>query len=240
MIGFGLDLAGYTTNRTCLSAVEPNGTTADATLLSGTIFSLPHQSCSRLGPILAQEVRIINDCAKRGNVAVDVPIDLQSLVRPELPEQIWALTCRPVDKELRALRPLADRLGSAVARFKAIRAAEGFEPILGKNLLETYPVASLRASGCNTKHYKQDTEAGKQARSAICQRLNFDVFDLTDDEIDSIVCALTAVEPAGDSPLPRNQMPKEYVLLKTPLPFEKIFVRRKSFVEWMDRRENNK
>jgi predicted nuclease with RNAse H fold len=233
VIGFGLDLAGYTTNKTCLSAVEANGKTAHATLLSGTVFSLPHKSSSRLGPILAEEVRIINDCAKRGSVAVDVPIDLQSLVRSELPEQIWALTCRPVDKELRALRPLADRLGSAVARFKAIRAAEGFEPILGKNLFETYPAASLRASGCSTKHYKQDTEAGEQARSAICQRLNFDVLDLTDDEIDSIVCALAAVERAEDAPLPCNQMPKGYVLLKTPFPFKKVSVRRKSFAEWM-------
>ncbi len=231
MIGFGLDLTGYTTNKTCLSAVEAEGKTAHATLLSGTVFSLLHKSSSRLAPVLAQEVKIINDCAKRGSVAVDVPIDLQSLVGSELPEQIWALTCRPVDKELRALRPLADRLGSAVARFKAIRATDGFEPILGKNLFETYPAASLRASGCSTENYKQDTEAGEPARSAICQHLNFDVLDLTDDEIDSIVCALTAVEAADDAPLQRDQMPKGYVLLKSPPPFEKVSVKRKFFFE---------
>jgi len=229
MIGFGLDLAGYTTNKTCLSAVEVEAKTAHATLLSGTVFSLPHKSSSRLGPILAEEVKIINDCAKRGYVAVDVPIDLQGLTGSELPEQIWALTCRSVDKELRALRPLADRLGSAVARFRAIRATDGFEAILGKNLFETYPAASLRASGCSTENYKQDTEAGEQASYAICHRFNFDVLDLTDDEIDSIVCALAAIEPADESPLPRNQMPKGYVLLKSPPPFEKVSVKRKSY-----------
>jgi hypothetical protein len=40
MIGFGLDLAGYTTGKTCLAAARWNGNRVDAVLLSSSVFSL--------------------------------------------------------------------------------------------------------------------------------------------------------------------------------------------------------
>ncbi len=240
-IGFGLDLAGYTTNRTRLSVVEKTqDAKLTATILYGTVFSHPHNSGSPLAPILKQEVDVINQCVKFGSFAVDVPIDLQSLLSPIPPKEIWELTCRPVDRQLRGLRPLADRLGSAVARFKVIMATGGFKPVLGKTLFETYPAASLRALQCSTGHYKQDTEAGQQSRSDICKSLRLEgATDLSHDEIDSIICALTVLAPTDKPPIPAAELPRGYILLGRPYPFVKVVVKRKDFSEWYRNKVGN-
>jgi hypothetical protein len=233
-IGFGLDLAGYTTNKTTLSVIEANGKNACVTLLTGTVFSLSHASNLPLEPIVDEESEILRICLTRGRVAVDVPIDLQGLLSHELPQQIWGLTCRPIDKKLGALRALADRLGSAVARFKAIMLVGEFEGSLGNRLFETYPAASLKATGCDARNYKNDSEVGRERRNQICNSLRFtNCSDLNDDDIDSVICAMTALKLDKKPPLPRNKMPRGYRLLQRPFPFEKVTVKRSDFSEWI-------
>src|SRR4051794_24672688 len=126
MLGFGIDLAGYTTGKTAVAAVEIEGQSIEATLLRGSALSKKRASKASLDQVLNEEVADLRRCFAIGPVAVDIPIDLQGLPSPPNPEYIWHLTLRPIDKAVKAMPAFADRIGSPVARFAAIMRAGDF------------------------------------------------------------------------------------------------------------------
>ena len=195
MIGFGLDLSGYSTRGTALAAVQISGDTAEAVILQGSAFSRYRHGAEDAPKALREEREALSQCLACGPVAVDVPIDLQGLPAPDGCQFIWELTKRPVDYALEALAPLADRLGACVARFKAVLATDELRLELGRRLFETYPAGSLRLMGGPYKGYKGD--AGRDLRNRIARRLDFHPCDLSDHELDAIICAVTAIAPEG-------------------------------------------
>src|SRR5579871_1354207 len=141
MIGFGLDLAGYTTGKTALAVIEIEGRRARATLLRGSPLSAKRASDDDLKQILKAEVAALNRCLKIGPLAVDIPIDLQHLGNPDRAEYIWQLTRRPIDRAVGAMPALADRIGAPVARFAAIMHEANLETCWAKGYLKRIPRA---------------------------------------------------------------------------------------------------
>jgi Protein of unknown function (DUF429) len=195
MIGFGLDLSGYSTGRTVLAAVEMHDDTATAVILRNSALSKCRHGADDARLALAEEIDAFSKCISMGSIAVDVPIDLQGLPAPEGYIFIWELTKRPVDYAFGAMSPLADRLGACVARFKALLAAGNLESELGRRLFETYPAASLKLLGQAHRRYKGI--AGRDLCNEIGAQLGFHDCDLLDDELDAIICAVTAAAPAS-------------------------------------------
>src|SRR5215831_12042114 len=195
MIGFGLDLSGYSTRGTTLAAVQISGDTADAVILQGSAFSRYRHGVDDASKALREEREALSWCLACGPVAVDVPIDLQGLPAPDGGEFIWELTKRPVDYAFEALAPLADRLGACVARFKAVIATDELRLELGRRMFETYPAGILRLMGTRYKGYKGN--AGRDLRNTIARELGCPPCNLSDHELDAIICAVTAVAPDG-------------------------------------------
>jgi hypothetical protein len=195
MIGFGLDLSGYSTRGTTLAAVEISGDTAEAVILQGSAFSRYRHGVDDALKALREEREALSWCLASGPVAVDVPIDLQGLPAPDGCKFIWELTKRPVDYAFGALAPLADRLGACVARFQAVIATDELRLELGRRLFETYPAGSLRLMAVPDKGYKGDT--GRDLCTSIARVLGLQPCDLSDHELDAIISAVTAVAPDG-------------------------------------------
>jgi hypothetical protein len=228
MIGFGIDLAGYTTGKTSFAAARWQGESAEATLFSNSVFSpnVKRQTAEAISPALAEEVRTLQRCFAVGSVAVDVPIDLQELLEPQHARRIWELTLRPIDQALGAMRPLADRIGSPVARFRAIMRAGAFDDRLGRSLFETYPAGTWRLSDVVSKGYKGKN--GGSACTELCARLNISPALSNDDDIDAVIVAITAAADAehlvgaaefadllrGLGTQKHHELPKGYRLLK--------------------------
>src|SRR5215210_2498358 len=154
MLGFGIDLAGYTTGKTAVAFVDIQGTSVEATLLRGSALSKKRRSDASLSQVLAEEVADLRRCFAIGPLAVDIPIDLQGLPDPPNPESIWQLTLRPIDKAVKAMPAFADRIGAPAARFAAIMRAGNFEPLLGEKLFEAYPAGTLKRLKMEVGRYK--------------------------------------------------------------------------------------
>lgn len=190
-LGFGLDLAGYSTGKSSLACALRVETGLRIILLQDSPFSLRVASNSDRAVVEQREGECLAQLLKLGNLAADVPIDLQGLPFSPTSAFVWGRTKRPVDIAVGGLPPLADKIGAIVARFRAaIEAAEAGSQ-LGERLFETYPAASFSHLGIVTRGYKS-VENGT-IRGEVCARLGFQVADITDDEIDAIVCAMTAV-----------------------------------------------
>jgi hypothetical protein len=228
MIGFGIDLAGYTTGKTSFAAARWQGESVEVTLFSNSVFSanVRHQTTEPIAPALTEEVRTLRRCFAVGPVAVDVPIDLQDLLAPQRASRIWELTLRPIDQALGAMRPLADRIGSPVARFRAIMRAGAFDDLLGRSLFETYPAGTWLLNDVVSKGYKGKN--GGSACADLCARLNITPALSNDDAIDAVIVAVTAASGAdhlvSDAELAvrlrglgtekRYELPNGYRLLK--------------------------
>lgn len=250
MIGFGLDLAGYTTNKTSLAAIESREKHADVFLLRNSSFSQQRATTSLVESIARQEATDLQRCINLGHIAVDIPIDLQGLPRPPAPKEIWELTLRPIDNELRAMAPFADRIGAPVARFMAImRYANLSNDALGRSLFETYPAATWQKLGINPGSYKsrrkEKAKERKEACVALCKSLGIQPVLESDDDIDAIICAITAVAPEdhlcnkADYGIRTEWLPRGFRLLKKN-PFERLCVRECDFPKWMEVRERPK
>ena len=213
---FGLDLAGYSTNGSALAVAESDNARITVTLLDGHCFCQAAEGTVLVAQKAAEEVECLRRLLARGKVLVDVPIDLQDLLRPEGATFIWQLTKRPVDRAFGALCPLADRIGSYVARMKnlwRILGAEMTGDPLGATLFETYPAASLRLSDRCCEGYKgrcgfqAGVWTGSAAKTDIDQKKNNvfakllselkwlaeDGFQMNNDEFDAAICALTGI-----------------------------------------------
>src|SRR4051794_7732139 len=71
MLGFGIDLAGCTTGKTALAAVQLEGRTATATLLRDSALSKKRNSNASLSEVLSEEIAVLRRCFALGTVAVD-------------------------------------------------------------------------------------------------------------------------------------------------------------------------
>jgi len=169
MIGFGIDLAGYTTGKTSLAVIEITGRRAEATLLRGSALLLKRESSDAVKEILRQEAAVLRRCLAIGPVAVDIPIDLQDLTNADRAEYIWQLTRRPIDWAMRAMPPLADRIGAPTKRFAAIMREGKFADLLGERLFEAYPDGTLRTLKLKAGSYKG--ASGVLALQALCGAL---------------------------------------------------------------------
>jgi len=243
MIGFGIDLAGYTTGRTSVAAIEVESRFATVTLLRRSHLSDRHSSDSRAKEVICGDAKCLQRCLNLGPVAVDVPIDLQGLPNHSNLTAIWALTLRPIDKKLGAMPPFADRIGALVARFAAMMRFGELADDLGCRLFETYPAATWKKLQIKAGNYK--AKKGKEARLALCDRLNIRPQIDNDNDIDAVICAVTAAAPAkyicvkDDLALDIGELPCGFRILKK-MPFKSIRVTSDNFDEWLTIREKSK
>ena len=170
MIGFGLDLAGYTTKKTSLAAIEVIKRSAHVTLLRHSAFAQVRATTLSVESVVREESSDVERCLNLGPLAVDIPIDLQGLPYPPTAKQIWELTKRPIDRKLRAMPPFADRIGAPVVRFAAVMRSAKLEERLGKSLFETYPTAIWQQLGIVAGEYKsrQREKAKTREEAARC------------------------------------------------------------------------
>jgi Protein of unknown function (DUF429) len=241
MMGFGIDLAGYTTGKTALAVIEIKCRRAEATLLRVSALSVKRDSGAALTDILMQEAAVLRCCLAIAPVAVDVPIDLQDLTDPDRAEYIWQLTRRPIDRAVRTMAPLADRIGAPTARFAAIMRAGKFADLLGERLFEAYPAGTLKMLKVKASSYKG--ASGIPALRALCGVLKVEPYVDSDDDFDAIICAIAAAAPADavhDAKAlgVRGRMPKGFRIPKS-LSFDRIETTQTRFDTWMAAREGN-
>ena len=209
---FGLDLGGYSAGGSALvRATRRIPTEVQVTVYRGHAFSKKPGKGKPLAPIVEKEVELLAACLRRAPLYADVPIDLQGLPCPGGEVYAWQLVKRPVDFAFGALPPLADRIGSVVARFRNIlRLLSQDQPDpLGTRLYETYPASSLRLLELPHKGYKDeknqitfesDTWLGRGAKGEVLARIANELQmtgahneRLSHDELDAVLCALTGV-----------------------------------------------
>lgn len=210
---FGLDMSGYS-QPSALAVAVRDGEQVKVTVLDGHCFGVVAGGSTSLAEKANEEAACLRRMMNRGPVYVDVPIDLQRLPHPDAPKYVWELTKRPVDRAFRGLCPLADRIGSCVARMQYLLELlrEDSDP-LGSRLLETYPAASLKLAGKASQGYKGNVAfrgggwIGKPGEKAADQKKNDRLADLlntlgwkaeagfilNDDEFDAALCALCGV-----------------------------------------------
>ena len=230
MIGFGLDLAGYTQKKSSLAAITTQGTTAHVTLLRGSAFSQKRATASNFNTTVDEEAKDVQRC---------IPLNATEL---------WQLTLRPIDKMLRAMPPFADRIGAPAARFAAIVRHARLESVLGDRLFETYPTAIWQkldiVPGLYKARGKERIKEQRAACSALCQRLSVVPPLYNDDDIDALICAVTSVAPAidlwgpDDYKIKSADLPRGFRLLKRN-PFKEIRQTAAEFSEWITNREKS-
>lgn len=209
---FGLDLGGYSAGGSALvRATRRSPSEVAATVYRGHAFSKKPAKGKSFVPLVEEEVKLLAACLRDSVLYVDVPIDLQGLPHPRRAVYAWELVKRPVDFALGALPPLADRIGSVVARFQNLLyllTEEKSDP-LDDRLYETYPAGSLRLLGLPHKGYKIEnnrityengTWVGSgpkgEVLASIASGLRMTSLpgeQLNHDELDAVVCALTGV-----------------------------------------------
>ncbi len=247
-LGFGLDIAGYSSGKSVLAAARSFGETCDVTLLRKCPFSAKAVGDGELAPIVRKEAYALEELTKLGCIYIDAPIDLQSLLKPADRTYVWELTLRPVDRLVGGLPALADKIGAPTARLANILATADLTGAIGVSIFETYPSASLAVMGLQAKRYKGEGNSAAVADIASRLQITSDVIR-NDDDLDAVICALTAVAPTtahlrGDDlkahfapkakQLPRQSIvPESYVLMKA-LPFQQVRVVEADFREWLD------
>lgn len=211
-VGFGIDLSGYSTGKTAVAKALRSGGVVSVEVLNDPVFSDKLDGTAGIAQQALREVGRLTAFMAEGHLCVDVPIDLQSL-GANTPKHLWELTLRPIDKAFSGLPPLADRIGSPVARFRHTLDVMGKtgRSRLGKDLFETYPAASLKLLGLPTTkgsyknqqvdwdgHAWRATPTNGPAAvlaelASVFALVPDEPMSLNDDEFDAIVCALTAI-----------------------------------------------
>jgi hypothetical protein len=216
---YGLDLAGYSTDGSAFAkAVQRDGDDqVGVMVIDQHCFATKRDGWQRLDGILQEEVSLIEKCLAEGSLDVDVPIDLQGLLARHDAVFVWELTKRPVDHAFGALPPLAQLIGSYVARFCNIRGHLHDDP-LGNCLFETYPAASLKLMNLSYEKYKGEAEFAANEWIAVASNRPAEVerngnlaeilnelgwtaapqTHVGHDGFDAILCALTGVSSPTD------------------------------------------
>jgi len=196
---FGLDLSGYSTGRSGLAELRPVGDHFQALVYRDHPFARTAEGYTLLEEVCTPEREALSRMTELGTLLVDVPLDVAALLTPEAPTFVWQLTARPVDFAFGALRPLADRIGAAVARFRNVMRTS-----MVPNLKETYPAACLAAAGLPSTLYKGQTITWDRDRwvggmlADVASRMRIVAsapLELTDDDVDAIICAYAGAAP---------------------------------------------
>lgn len=243
---FGIDLAGYTTGTTAVAVMITTGSQKQFCLLRNSAFSKVRRSDANLREIVSEECRDLKAMNRLGPVAIDVPIDLQTLEKPENATVVWQLYKRAIDQAFNAMPTLADRIGAPYARMKAVFALCGGTLCLGRDIFETYPKASLQMLHLPFKGYKGALPAHGEARRVLCDQMKWCHLS-TDHDLDALLCAATAgatpdEQLSGDElesliarklpSCPNCKPPQGFVLLqRLPPPIAKIEV--VEFSDWI-------
>jgi hypothetical protein len=147
---FGLDIAGYSTGKSGFARADLiDKNHIEVTVYQGSYqghaFAKKRKGKEEIKKIVKEEKEILEACFSKGPIFVDIPIDLQDLPCPKDVKYVWELINRPVDFAFDALPPLANFIGSPVARFLNLYSSikEEFKDPLGKQIFETYPAGSL-------------------------------------------------------------------------------------------------
>lgn len=211
---FGLDIAGYSTGKSGFARAD----LVDKNHIEVTVYEKHIFACKSSGEvpiegIVKKEKEILITCLKKGKLFVDIPIDLQGLPCQKNVRYVWELVKRPVDFAFDAMPPLADRIGSPVARFLNLFLSlqrEDSKYDLGKQIFETYPAGSLKLlkkqipdlpydkyknqeTKFNNRIWISDKE-GNLSQIANCLELTSKKeITIIDDELDAIICAITGV-----------------------------------------------
>jgi hypothetical protein len=128
-----------------------------------------HKIDSRIDETVEIEAEMLRRFTRIGNVFLDVPIDLQALLRvvdhgrDERVQAYWQLVKRPVDHAFDALEPLASNLGFAVARIAHLLGRFALKDGLSLegNMFETYPAATLQLVWATNKWTEASYKGGK-------------------------------------------------------------------------------
>ena len=201
----GIDIAGYSTGKTGVSAMRRIDSDAiEAYLVRESPFSRKAKGQDRLSAIADLEIEFVGELIKCARVYLDVPIDLQFLVSESSPEYVWELTKRPVDLVFGGLPPLADKIGSPVFRVRNI--LREFWNEVGVRVFESYPAASIKLVTGEKHSYKNsviklgdEADPTNQGLAALIRRFSIQSaasFDFSDDDLDALVCALCGVVPS--------------------------------------------
>jgi hypothetical protein len=199
---FGLDLAGYSNGCSGLAELSVGNGRYEAIIYRDHPFCQRVKGKGSLRDTVESERAALNTLTSMGLLLVDVPIDLGTLLASAEASFVWELTARPVDFAFGGLRPLADRIGAAVARFRNILHEQA-----DAKVRETYPAASLLTSGLSVRKYKNEPVAwetdewvgGPLAVLASGMRLVADhAMKLTSDDFDAVVCAYAGAAPTAD------------------------------------------
>lgn len=197
---FGLDLAGYSGGRSTLAKAtfaEQDG--FRITIYRNHAFATKLEGHDAISEHAEQERHLIQTCRP---LYIDVPIELQGLPALDPVHFVWQLTKRPVDYAFGGLPPLADRIGSPVARI--VHLLQGDLSSLGTDLFETYPAASLLPMlGVVPSSYKGRTAErqggrwiGDDGLADILTRMRIEAVEgtrLNDDHLDAAICAITGI-----------------------------------------------
>lgn len=212
---YGLDLAGFSAGKSALAkATFDEAQGFRVIVYCKHPFSEELEGRDHIGPQLKQERELIQ---KLIPLYIDVPIDLQGLPTPPHYTFTWELTKRPVDFALVALPPLADRIGTPVARMQNTLRGVATD-IFGKHIFETYPKASLAnilgeipSYKAQTAEYSDGAWIGEGGLADVLRRLKIKTEEgtvLNDDHVDAMICSLTGVVPP-DCLLQGEELEKE-------------------------------
>ncbi len=229
----GLDLAGYSTDGSALARADRlDSGTLRITVFRNQCFGRKVAGKRVLSNVIKAESALLAACLRHHRLVVDVPIDLQDLPTPRKPHFVWELTKRPVDYAFNAMPPLAQRIGSYVARFLHLRRSLPAElkNALAATLFETYPAASLKLMSLPNKKYKgaascgeDGTWQGRPDKIPAQSKMNHQLAGilnglgwtapasevLSHDEFDAILCAVCGV--AEKSELLEGAALKEHI-----------------------------
>jgi hypothetical protein len=221
-IAYGIDLAGFSTGKSGLAKaelVEPNKIAV--TVFTDHLFAKSRRGFAKVEDVVDAEAGLLTQLLEEGKVLIDMPLDLQELGNHEQAKMLWQLTKRPVDYVFSALPPLADKIGSPVARAQAFlkRLQKESSDLVrfGENIFETYPAGSLELVGLNRSGYKRQTTTFNEGRwrgetlAKIANGLNLKAHEevsLNDDDIDAIICSIAGVADSANI-LECNELQKE-------------------------------
>ena len=205
-VAFGLDLAGYSTGKSGLAKAVRKGNHIKVTIYRNHAFAVASKGTKLLSEVTQKEIDLLSYCCRNAKIYIDIPIDLQGLNEPDIAEMVWQLTKRSVDYAFSALPPLADKIGSPVARIQnLIRKYDSTnteKSPVGEDIFETYPAGSLSLLGYPDSGYKGqrisyiDGIWNGDVLAEIANNLNLKADPdtmLNDDDVDACLCALTGV-----------------------------------------------
>lgn len=241
----GIDLAGYTANRTAVVKLELEGERAIFKILRNHPFN-SYNPKSSFQDQIRSEACFLYDAYHKWlcHIVIDAPIDLNQMkldlqtirfdnpvvnskvYNPRLPNNrltaknltdCWQLQKRPIDKALGGMPPIHSNLGIVTKRA---------ELALSRSYAsESYPKISKRLIGYRENKIANKLFEFKEFLQTIDVNLASAVLSITEDELDAMFCALAGLL-GTDAVVTEHE-----VALKN---IEYVKLTKNSFVKWPD------